>query len=1023
MARNALKPLTHLGVDARMDKVVIPTYLAGPEDPNPTLFGKGVKAVYPYTSQDSFTQEIRDRTYDALVLTSGLMEVTILPDWGMHLYRAIDRTTGRDMFHCPAVMKPANNAIRGAYVAGGVEMNFPIGHNAMTWSRARIHLHKTPEGIRALFVHIDRRSGTSMAAGVTLTGDYRGLRFDQYLFNPTPLPQPWYYWLNAGLAPHSSLKFLFPTSQMLGHFGSLFLETCTKYPYPIRNGVDYSSNIEGPEPVGLFSPTGQPGWFGAWYDHWQFGVMRWAQPWEVAGQKFWSWGNSEEGLLWGKIAADMDMPIPEIQSGRPETQMDRGVLAPYASTSHSEWWFPASDIPGVKAASRYGAMTFEPQGPATRVYISPTEAVQDCRIRANGQVFGDSVDLSPGQRAGWTIEVQAQAIKALELLGAGGVLITWSDTEAPLAANVEGLYDNPKPLDQMSGEELFEKGFRYERKQRPDLARRCYEKALVVDSSQSKAHLHLGLLDLYADDPDAALQNLAKTLLTDRQNDEALYLHGLASEWTGQDAQAEADFCRAAATGSIYVVPAIVRLAVSALQSGDLLRAESIIDSGLAGSPAQPYLLWLKSVRARRQGNITDTEGYCSQIHDRLGESLLIELEEDFAGVRDRVQVIRAADETEDELLIATALHYIEAGATEDAISLLGKAASPIGQARAAYLCQWLGGPCLAPDGKHRFFGWGRPMRLALESALVERPDDFTANFALGCLLAELGHLDSAAAHLCRAVASGPSDSVARTALGEVYLRVSQSAESAAELEEAIAGKPVNPKAWVLLDRVLGQTGRRDSAWLARFSQAPPEVLADEKACETLARLMVDLGKFDAAANVLSARVFHPYELGHGLRGLWSRAHLDKAVASARSGDYDQARKDIAKALEYPENLQLGRPLRRSDAKTLYVASLIETEAGDLEAAQAHLAQAIQQNQSDPVPTEPWSILAMIRLGEKQAAMKRLEAVKSQVRLYLESQFQPDLNDRLQETLEQCRMIREGWLPELKDISDAQESL
>ncbi len=1016
MAGKTLKPLRHLGVDARMDKVVIPTYVAGPDDPNPPLFGKGVKAIYPYTPQDSFTEEIQDRTYDAVVLTSRLIEATILPDWGMHLYRAVDRTTGRDMFHRPAVMKPANNAIRGAYVAGGVEMNFPIGHNAMTWSRARVHLRKTPEGVRALFVHVDRRSGASMAAGVTLMGDYRGLRFDQYLFNPTPLPQPWYYWLNAGLAPHSSLKFLFPTSQMLGHFEGSFLETCIKYPYPIRDGVDYSSNIEVPEPVGLFSPSGLPGWFGAWYEDWQFGVMRWAQPWEVAGQKFWSWGNSEEGLLWGKIAADMDMPIPEIQSGRPETQMDRGVLAPYACTSHSEWWFPASDIPGVKAASRYGAMTFEPKGPQTCVYISPTQAAQDCRIRANGQVIGGAFDFSPGERAARTIEVQAQGIKTLELLAPGGVLIAWSDTEAPLAANAESLYDDPKPVDQMSAEELFDKGFRHERKQRPDLARRCYEQALAVDSSLSKAHAHLALLDLYADDPAAALGPLAKALSTDRRNDEALYLHGLASQWTGQDAQAEADFCRAAATGAGYVVPALVRLAIWAMRSGDLLRAQSIIDSGLAASGAQPYLLWLKSVWSRGQGNTPDVECYCRRMQDRLGESLLIELEKGFAGVQDQVQVIRAADETEDELLIAAALHYAEAGATEDAMSLLPKAASAIGQVKVAYLCQWLGGPRRAPEGGHRFFGWGRPMRLALEHALVERADDFSANFALGCLLAELGHLESAITHLRRAVDCRPDDSVARTALGEVYLRLSKAAESAAELQQASTAKPVNPKAWVLLDRALGQAGRRDAAWLERFGEAPGEVLADEKACEALARLMVDLGKFGAAADVLSSRVFHPRELGHALRALWSRAHLDKAVELARGGDYDQARQNIAKALEYPENLQLGRPVRRSDARTLYVAGLIEAEAGDQQAARAHLTEAVEQNQLDPVPTEPWSILAMIRLGDTEAAMKRLDAVESQARLYLESQFQGDLNDRLQETIRHCQMIRDGWVPQLKDI-------
>jgi hypothetical protein len=69
---------THLGVDVFTETLTIPTYRLGEPDPNPPLFAKGVRNVYPYSRRDSFTEEIEDRAYDAVKLVSPWIEATIL---------------------------------------------------------------------------------------------------------------------------------------------------------------------------------------------------------------------------------------------------------------------------------------------------------------------------------------------------------------------------------------------------------------------------------------------------------------------------------------------------------------------------------------------------------------------------------------------------------------------------------------------------------------------------------------------------------------------------------------------------------------------------------------------------------------------------------------------------------------------------------------------------------------------------------------------------------------------------------
>ena len=116
------------------DTTTIPTYQEAPPDPNPPfdLFAHG-QINYPYTLLTNLT----DRRVPHVWRTLNLKRVPPLhrpPGPGRAPLPVHDKVNGREMFYANPSIKYARIAYRGAWVALGVEFNFPVSHNWMTTS-------------------------------------------------------------------------------------------------------------------------------------------------------------------------------------------------------------------------------------------------------------------------------------------------------------------------------------------------------------------------------------------------------------------------------------------------------------------------------------------------------------------------------------------------------------------------------------------------------------------------------------------------------------------------------------------------------------------------------------------------------------------------------------------------------------------------------------------------------------------------------------------------------------------------
>ena len=134
------------------DNIEIPTYLLGAEDPNPPFpLGDGHR-IYPYTLLDDLTDRRETKSYKAVYLENEFLKAIVLPELGGHLYSLYDKVNKHEVFYRNHVVKYGLVSLRGAWVSGGMEFNFPNGHTVVTVSPVAFTTMQNPDGSATVVV-------------------------------------------------------------------------------------------------------------------------------------------------------------------------------------------------------------------------------------------------------------------------------------------------------------------------------------------------------------------------------------------------------------------------------------------------------------------------------------------------------------------------------------------------------------------------------------------------------------------------------------------------------------------------------------------------------------------------------------------------------------------------------------------------------------------------------------------------------------------------------------------------------
>ncbi|MBA7713995.1 hypothetical protein ES703_123008 [subsurface metagenome] len=303
-------------VKAWEGEISIPTYRLGPEDQNPPIFIKrknpihpGGSIIYPYPLNENLTEIKEERVWKALFLENDYLRLTFLPELGGHLLSVMDKSTGEEAMYRNHVLKFARIGIRGAWVSGGIEWNFPNGHTVTTSSPIDYGIRENEDGSKTVFIgDIEKVSRMRWSVGITLYRDFAFFETETSLFNRTHLPNRFWFWANSAAPASKGLEFITTATRVM---------TLTDViSFPVRNGVDLRWDGKETEAQDLFSLDLKQD-FVAWYNHdIERGMINYGDRTEAPGKKFYTWGNSDDGKIWTELLTDNDGPYSEMQSGR-----------------------------------------------------------------------------------------------------------------------------------------------------------------------------------------------------------------------------------------------------------------------------------------------------------------------------------------------------------------------------------------------------------------------------------------------------------------------------------------------------------------------------------------------------------------------------------------------------------------------------------------------------------------------------------------------------------------------------------
>ncbi|MFN7929378.1 MAG: DUF5107 domain-containing protein [Blastocatellia bacterium] len=341
--------------------------------------------IYPYFRYDGYTDKPIDKEWKVVELENDYLKVMILPEIGGKIWTAIEKATGKPFIYYNQVVKFRDIAMRGPWTSGGIEANYGIiGHTPAVATPVDYFTQEKPDGSVSCYLGVlDLLTRTPWRLEVNLPKDKAYFTTTSFLYNATPIEQPYYSWMNAGIKAKGNLQFIYPGTNYLGHDGEV-----GDWPENKQNWKDISfyenNNFGGAKSYHVFGKYTD--FFGAYWHDEDFGMGRYSMHDDKAGKKIWIWGLSEQGMIWEKLLTDTDGQYVEVQSGRLFNQAaERSTFtpfkhrgfAPYQSDTWTEYWFPVKGTKGFVKANEYGALNVIEEPAEVSLYFCALQTIND----------------------------------------------------------------------------------------------------------------------------------------------------------------------------------------------------------------------------------------------------------------------------------------------------------------------------------------------------------------------------------------------------------------------------------------------------------------------------------------------------------------------------------------------------------------------------------------------------------------------------------------------------------------------
>ncbi len=564
--------------------------------------------IYPYFRFDGYTDKPVDKAWKVVELENEFISVMILPEIGGKIWAATEKATGKPFLYYNHVVKFRDIAMRGPWTSGGIEANYGIiGHTPNCSTPVDYTTRVNDDGsVSCIIGTLDLLTQTYWTIEVNLPKDKAYFTTRSFWSNTTPLEQPYYTWMNAGIKAAGDLEFVYPGTRYLGHDG-----TNKAWKIHEGNGKDisfYEKNNFGPyKSYHVFGKY--TNFFGGFWHDENFGMGRYAAHDEKAGKKIWIWGLSQQGMIWEKLLSDTDGQYVEVQSGRLFNQTDhtstatpfkhRG-FAPYSTDTWTEYWFPVKGTQGFVTANPAGAMNVRMRQGRVRIDISPLQNMKEKLVIAQGQsrIYEKEVNLKVMQA--FSDSVATVSLEPLVVMLGDHVMEYRTDpADGVLSRPVE----SPKDFDWNSIQGLYIEGKEFIRERQYVKAEEKLQACLAKDPNYLPALTDLAMVSYRNMDYPKALSLLMHALSIDTYDPMANFYYGMTSLALGKKTDARDGF-DIAAMDPAHRVAAYTELSRMDLKDGRLDRAVHYAAKSLEGNAGHVEALQLLAVAYRQQRNM-----------------------------------------------------------------------------------------------------------------------------------------------------------------------------------------------------------------------------------------------------------------------------------------------------------------------------------------------------------------------------------------------------------------------------------
>jgi len=305
------------------------THALVPAGPIPTAFD--ANGVYPYTSFSETANRPVPVKYRFITLENHQVKVTICPDLGGKVTSMVHIPSGKEVLYVPEVIRPTRILPRFYFVAGGIEVSFPISHSPTQNDIVLYKIDVTSDRTYVTCGERELRFGMQWSVEYSLGTSDNFLTQRVVFYNPGTIAYPWMSWSNAALPSAPDTKYYFPEGKVLAH--SSVIDT-----------IDWKS--EGPtceadikEMTGYFWKTRNANAFGVFTPSFGTGLYHVADEAISPGMKLWSYGRGNDST-WSTLSTARHAPYVEMQGGPIGDQSIKLELQPKETHWHTEYWIP-----------------------------------------------------------------------------------------------------------------------------------------------------------------------------------------------------------------------------------------------------------------------------------------------------------------------------------------------------------------------------------------------------------------------------------------------------------------------------------------------------------------------------------------------------------------------------------------------------------------------------------------------------------------------------------------------------------